>query len=503
VDGDPEPETILIQWYRNGEMVPRYSNQLQVPDVMAGERWYFEVRAWDGHSASENGYGELYRSEEVLVGNHPPVVNSVRIVERSPTTEEDLHVVVEDFYDPDSPVVEFRVQWQYLDEEQWVTLPVMGEALPSYYTSRGMSIRAIVSAFDGFGWSEAVATESVTVVNTPPVILEAVFEPERALQTTQKIRVRVVECYDPDGDYIDYYYTWRINGREILSGYDNHTLSKDAASFSSGDIISCEIKPADPYGFGPAYTLEISVEPVDTDGDGLFDDYNGNGRNDGADDTDDDGDGYLDEWEEFMGTNPLDPSSKPTDTDGDGAPDGDSSNSQSWMDTDDDNDGFPDSNDDFPRLATEWKDTDRDGIGDNSDTDIDGDGIPNWKDYDPYDPSVWKAPVKKESKAFEYMIASLLLLLLLVILAGGYLLYTGKIKLPVQGEVKALGAPEAPRPSFGIPEEVEFEAEEELEEEAEEEIEELEELVECGMCHELIPADSKVCPNCGAELVED
>ena len=507
VDGDPEPETILIQWYRNGEMVPRYSNQLQVPDVMAGERWYFEVRAWDGHSASENGYGELYRSEEVLVGNHPPVVNSVRIVERSPTTEEDLHVVVEDFYDPDSPVVEFRVQWQYLDEEQWVTLPVMGEALPSYYTSRGMSIRAIVSAFDGFGWSEAVATESVTVVNTPPVILEAVFEPERVLQTTQKIRVRVVECYDPDGDYIDYYYTWRINGREILSGYDNHTLSKDATSFSSGDIISCEIKPADPYGFGPGYTLETSVEPMDTDGDGLFDDYNGNGRNDGADDTDDDGDGYLDEWEEFMGTNPLDPSSKPTDTDGDGAPDGDSSNSQSWMDTDDDNDGFPDSNDDFPRLATEWKDTDRDGIGDNSDTDIDGDGIPNWKDYDPYDPSVWKAPVKKESKAFEYMITSLLLLLLLVILAGGYLLYTGKIKLPVQGEVKALGAPEAPRPSFGIPEEVEFEAEEELgeelEEEAEEEIEELEELVECGMCHELIPADSKVCPNCGAELVED
>ncbi|OYT47447.1 hypothetical protein B6U83_04965, partial [Thermoplasmatales archaeon ex4484_36] len=56
----------------------------------------------------------------------------------------------------------------------------------------------------------------------------------------------------------------------------------------------------------------------DTDGDGLFDDYNGNGRNDGADDTDDDGDGYLDEWEEFMGTNPLDPSSKPTDTDATG-----------------------------------------------------------------------------------------------------------------------------------------------------------------------------------------
>lgn len=59
-------------------------------------------------------------------------------------------------------------------------------------------------------------------------------------------------------------------------------------------------------------------------------------------DSDDDGDLYLDDWEVFLNTDPLNKSSKPLDTDSDGAPDGDKGNSMLWMDRDDDNDGYPD-----------------------------------------------------------------------------------------------------------------------------------------------------------------
>jgi parallel beta-helix repeat protein len=83
-------------------------------------------------------------------------------------------------------------------------------------------------------------------------------------------------------------------------------------------------------------------ESVDTDNDGI-----GNNA-----DTDDDGDGNMDEWEIFLGTNPLDPNSKPTDTDGDGKPDGDAINSQPWMDTDDDGDGVSDELDPNPLDPT-------------------------------------------------------------------------------------------------------------------------------------------------------
>lgn len=71
-------------------------------------------------------------------------------------------------------------------------------------------------------------------------------------------------------------------------------------------------------------------------------------------DTDDDNDGLLDSQEEKIGTEPL-----KADTDGDKVIDG---------------------KDAFPLDPKEWKDTDNDGIGDNSDTDVDNDGIPNTTD---------------------------------------------------------------------------------------------------------------------------
>ncbi|NLS13959.1 hypothetical protein HGP28_13785 [Vibrio sp. SM6] len=55
---------------------------------------------------------------------------------------------------------------------------------------------------------------------------------------------------------------------------------------------------------------------------------------------------------------------------------------------DSDNDGVIDENDAFPTDPDETKDTDGDGIGDNSDDDIDGDGVKNDDDADPQDPAV-------------------------------------------------------------------------------------------------------------------
>ena len=50
------------------------------------------------------------------------------------------------------------------------------------------------------------------------------------------------------------------------------------------------------------------------------------------------------------------------------------------LDGDFDGDGVLDGDDAFPGDASEWDDTDSDGIGNNADTDDDGDGIPD--DYE-------------------------------------------------------------------------------------------------------------------------
>jgi beta propeller repeat protein len=66
------------------------------------------------------------------------------------------------------------------------------------------------------------------------------------------------------------------------------------------------------------------------------------------------------------------------DTDSDGV--GDNS------DTDDDGDGYLDGADDFPLNPLEWNDFDGDGIGDNADLDDDNDGVLDVDDPNPYNP---------------------------------------------------------------------------------------------------------------------
>ena len=89
-----------------------------------------------------------------------------------------------------------------------------------------------------------------------------------------------------------------------------------------------------------------------------------------------DGDGVDDSSDAF----PLD-ATEWLDTDGDGVGNN--------ADTDDDNDGFVDASDAFPLDASEWIDSDNDGVGNNADTDDDNDGVDDWSDAFPFDASEW------------------------------------------------------------------------------------------------------------------
>ena len=98
---------------------------------------------------------------------------------------------------------------------------------------------------------------------------------------------------------------------------------------------------------------------------------------------DDDGDGVNDTLDAF----PLDPT-EDTDTDGDGIgnnadldddSDGTPSTEAIASSLDSDDDGVLDRDDTFPYDSTEWRDSDFDGMGDNSDLDDDGDG---YSDFD-------------------------------------------------------------------------------------------------------------------------
>ena len=98
-------------------------------------------------------------------------------------------------------------------------------------------------------------------------------------------------------------------------------------------------------------------------------------RNVTVEDVDTDGDGILDANDNCV----SEPNSDQLDTDGDAV--------GNVCDLDDDNDGVVDNEDAFPLDGTESVDTDSDGIGNNADQDDDGDGVVDILDAFPLDPS--------------------------------------------------------------------------------------------------------------------
>jgi hypothetical protein len=107
-------------------------------------------------------------------------------------------------------------------------------------------------------------------------------------------------------------------------------------------------------------TLDVSL--FDTDNDGIENDLDAFINNPSAS-VDTDGDGLPDDWNEYCHLDCQ-------------------MTSQLTLDEDDDNDGVRDENDAFPMDRSEFLDTDGDGIGNNADQDDDNDGVLDENDSD-------------------------------------------------------------------------------------------------------------------------
>ena len=157
----------------------------------------------------------------------------------------------------------------------------------------------------------------------------------------------------------------------IIDGRDSNPLdpgNNSNSDDSDGDGIPDSIDPDDDNdGYSDEVEIGLGTDPNDSNEtpsdqdsdfipDELEEDFNTDPNN-----PDTDGDGILDGQDDF----PTDPD-RGIDTDGDGIDD--------TQDPDDDDDGVLDADDAFPTNADETSDSDGDGIGDNADQDDDNDG---------------------------------------------------------------------------------------------------------------------------------
>jgi hypothetical protein len=191
----------------------------------------FLVLFVSGMSISCDGQeGKETRSE----ANPPPGITSVTISPEQPNKESDLSLFVQSRNPGGNPLT-YRYQWVKNAED----IPGENqESLRSGNFKKGDLIQVKVIPFDGNPLGKPFLSDPVRISNSPPVAEEINIEPNLAYATSDL--KAVARSSDPDGDSVNYHYTWEKNGI-VLSEED----ILQSNGLKRGESVTVTVTPHD------------------------------------------------------------------------------------------------------------------------------------------------------------------------------------------------------------------------------------------------------------------
>lgn len=178
-----------------------------------------------------------------------PEIERIRIEPGAPVDGDRVRARVT-AHDPDGDRVELSYAW-------WVdgrTQRVEGPEFELEGASKGDRIELEVVARSGGRESEP-ARASATVGNRPPVLERVTIQPRGVALPGDPVTVSA-EADDPDGDPVDFEYTWRVNGERV--GESGDRFSTDG--LSRGDRIQVRVVASDGRGeSGPVDSAFVTI----------------------------------------------------------------------------------------------------------------------------------------------------------------------------------------------------------------------------------------------------
>jgi len=185
--------------------------------------------------AEEQGGGD----EQSSAINQAPVIESVSLDPTDPHPGQRVTARVE-ASDPEDDKISYDYHWRV---NGWEVDSADGQAsLHVEKNEPGASIEVTVVARDANGESEPI-TASARVGNLAPTIVQVVLRPLGQVNVGSDVTASPVAT-DPDGNEIEFHYTWRVNGNS--AGEDGPTLP--ASAFKRGDKIELEVVASDGNG---------------------------------------------------------------------------------------------------------------------------------------------------------------------------------------------------------------------------------------------------------------
>ena len=251
-DLDGDPDHTRYAWRVNGVYVGAGST-LSL-GFGAGDTVGCTVTPNDGEADG------LPLTDTVVIGNSVPVLHAVVLSPDPAYTDNSMLCSPGSTTDADgSSAFEYGFRW----EVDGVTVPGATSAtLGASAHAKHNWIQCFVVPSDGVSAGEAVASNRVEILNTPPTAPEISINP--ALPEEEDLLVCAIDVpsTDIDGDPISYSFSWTVDGLDFGGAgttlYDGDTVA--SADTSAGETWICTVTPHDGEVFGPSDSAGVTIE---------------------------------------------------------------------------------------------------------------------------------------------------------------------------------------------------------------------------------------------------
>lgn len=244
-DPDGDPVTLKYAWTVAGSKVTPTSSTLDGTYFSKGQEVFCEITPSDTSSS-----GSSKKSNTVTIENSVPVLTGASLTPSSGDETTTFTCSGSGQRDADSDTVTLRYAWTVDGSE---VVGATTNTLTGASFARDNVIVCLVTPYDGSSLGATVASNSATVVNTPPT-----FSSSPAISPTSPKVNDGLTCAatgaDLDGDSLSYTYAWKVNGG-TLSGQTGATLS---TGYVKNDKVSCVVRVQDGKG-GSVQTESSSV----------------------------------------------------------------------------------------------------------------------------------------------------------------------------------------------------------------------------------------------------
>lgn len=250
-DADGDDLTYTYDLLVNGAPVDSNSSGSFAPSWFhKGDTVQVRLTVNDGESDSLSAL-----SSSPIIANSAPSISAVAIAPSDVFEATELACTPDGWVDADGDSADYRFTWEIGGETVGTSASLTGGAF-----AKGDVITCTATPYDGEDAGAPVASASIAVQNTLPVLASAALS-SSGPAVSDTLTALPGGTSDDDGDTVTLAYAWFVNGDPAGTG---SSLASDA--FRKGDEIWVVITPSDDVGAGAAiesaHAIAVNSAPV-------------------------------------------------------------------------------------------------------------------------------------------------------------------------------------------------------------------------------------------------